>query len=516
MKNTQIFLVLALLLVVPCFCCFADYMETPRTIRIGLEHFGRPNSAVVAPSSGEVELFDFSMKKTIYYGPAAEVAIVAKRGGQMVFKIGGKSITSSSTVSICDGKAMRSISSQKLTIHGAKTVTYRGCLEVNAFGQQLYFVSIVDIEDYLKSVVPAEISVRAPKSAQEAQAIAARTYAIRNIDRHTKKDNYNLCDSIHCQAYLGTTKEDEPSNNAIKSTVGQILVFNNEPANTVYHSNCGGYIISSQAAWGGKAVPYLIGHYDGLKGYRPFCDYGREHLKKNPKFTLPPKAKKLVVGVMPTKDKRKVHDNYGHRVGMCQDGAIGMSLIGYGCGSILGFYYPKTRIVTLNYAKKDYNAKKVKAQETGVLVAKADVTEIKKKDTASEDTKPTAKDTAKPEVASQTTMVAASTTASSTVASESFDAKSALEAIRAKASQSDNGDGLEIKDEATAAKDDETIGNELSLVEIETVSRKTGLIQVIKQISKSKPISTSLAIRKHYWMSIEPITSEDIVIRRRK
>ena len=59
----------------------------------------------------------------------------------------------------------------------------------------------------VKSVVPAEISVRAPKSAQEAQAIAARTYAIRNIDRHTKKDNYNLCDSIHCQAYLGTTKE---------------------------------------------------------------------------------------------------------------------------------------------------------------------------------------------------------------------------------------------------------------------------------------------------------------------
>lgn len=339
-------------------CCLyadSDYLNTPRTIRVGLELVGKPSSTTVTPSSGILELFDLGKQKTLFSGKASEVKITGKKGGNMNFVIDGKTYTASNSVSISEMRKGTPAIKSLLSIISAKgkKYTYRGSFEVRCFGQQLYFINIVDIEDYLKSVVPSEISIRAPKSAQEAQAIAARTYAVRNIDRHTKKEDFNVCDTVHCQAYFGISKEVETANSGIKSTCGQILVYDNSPANTVYHSNCGGYIISSQAAWGGKGVPYLIGHYDGVKGDKPFCDYGRNFQSKQPQLTLPKKSKKLVIGVTDTLSKKKVHANFGHRVGMCQDGAIGMSIIGYNCGNILGFYYPLTKIVTLKYAGKD-------------------------------------------------------------------------------------------------------------------------------------------------------------------
>ena len=53
---------------------------------------------------------------------------------------------------------------------------------------------------------------------------------------------------------------------------------------------------------------------------------------------------------MSAKSKTSTHKNFGHRVGMCQDGAIGMAAIGYNSRQILAFYYPGTKLATMRYA----------------------------------------------------------------------------------------------------------------------------------------------------------------------
>jgi peptidoglycan hydrolase-like amidase len=211
-------------------------------------------------------------------------------------------------------------------------------------------VNVVDIEDYLKSVVPSEIFNRAPDTALQAQTIAARTYAIRNLNRHSAKDKFQLCDKVHCQVYSGMAREIKATTRAVNETAGKILIYDNQPANTVYHSNCGGYIIDSRAAWKGAAVPYLIGHYDGISGQKPFCYYGK--LIKTNRFSgkLPKQQKRITIGKRKANARTATHKNFGHRVGMCQDGAIGMAAIGYSSRQIMAFYYPGTKMATMRYA----------------------------------------------------------------------------------------------------------------------------------------------------------------------
>ena len=346
-----------------------NYLYTPRIIRIGLDLVGSPEKSYITTSNGFIEITDISKKKKLFNGKASKLTITARSGGNIHLSINEQSFTASSPVAISNRNPRSETIS--LTPPPKKVKTYRGILEVRCQAQRLHWVNLVDMEDYLKSVVPSEISTRAPTAAIEAQTIAARTYAVRNIDRHTKKENYNLCDTVHCQAYFGVSKEEQHLNSAIKATEGKILVFADSPANTVYHSNCGGYIISSQTAWGGQNVPYLIGHFDGIKGQKSFCEYGKLYLSRQPNITLPEKSKRLVIGVTSNNSKKKTHNNYGHRVGMCQDGAMGMALIGYSCSNILGFYYPKTKIETLAYAAKNTTNKFAPTKVTSLAELKS-------------------------------------------------------------------------------------------------------------------------------------------------
>ncbi|MEL6166447.1 MAG: SpoIID/LytB domain-containing protein, partial [Cyanobacteria bacterium J06628_3] len=74
-------------------------------------------------------------------------------------------------------------------------------LQPNAYGTYS-LVNNVPLETYLRGVVPYEIGAKAPQAAMEAQAIIARTYALRNL-RRFEVDNYQLCADTHCQVYYG-------------------------------------------------------------------------------------------------------------------------------------------------------------------------------------------------------------------------------------------------------------------------------------------------------------------------
>ncbi|MFW6389614.1 MAG: SpoIID/LytB domain-containing protein, partial [Halanaerobiales bacterium] len=127
---------------------------------------------------------------------------------------------------------------------------YRGIIEVYPVSKDSFnIINIINMEEYLFSVVPAEIPAWWPKEALKTQSIAARSYALANINRH-KQEGYNLCDSVHCAAYNGVKWEHKNTTNAVLATRGEVGQFKGNNIDAVFSSNSGGYSESSAEIWG--------------------------------------------------------------------------------------------------------------------------------------------------------------------------------------------------------------------------------------------------------------------------
>ncbi len=151
------------------------------------------------------------------------------------------------------------VGSTKITvIVGGQKYRYRGNIEVainKKDKKRLEVINIVGIEEYLYGVLKREISPQWPMEVLKAQAIAARTYALFNMNKYAD-DGYNLCASTNSQAYGGVNHEDPLTNKAVDETRGLIMVYEGKPINAVYHSDSGGYTEDSENVWG-NYVPYL-------------------------------------------------------------------------------------------------------------------------------------------------------------------------------------------------------------------------------------------------------------------
>lgn len=128
-------------------------------------------------------------------------------------------------------------------------------IQPNAYGNYT-LVNKVDIETYLRGVVPHEIGSNVPSAAAEAQTIIARTYALRNT-RRFQADNYELCATTHCQVYYGLTGTSPISDKAIRLTKGLVLTYNNELVDALYSSTSGGITSNFSDVWNGDNRPYL-------------------------------------------------------------------------------------------------------------------------------------------------------------------------------------------------------------------------------------------------------------------
>ncbi|MCC5652508.1 SpoIID/LytB domain-containing protein [Nostoc sp. XA013] len=128
-------------------------------------------------------------------------------------------------------------------------------LQPNAYGTYT-LVNQVPLETYLRGVVPYEIGTDAPTAALEAQAILARTYALRNLRRFAA-DNYQLCADTHCQVYYGLNGAAAKTDRAIASTRGKVVTYKNELVDALYSSTTGGVTASFSDVWNGDDRPYL-------------------------------------------------------------------------------------------------------------------------------------------------------------------------------------------------------------------------------------------------------------------
>ncbi len=137
---------------------------------------------------------------------------------------------------------------------------------------RLALINVLPLEMYLSRVLPAEM---APShftlEALKAQAVVARTWALKNLRRH-QRYGYNFCDGPHCQVYQGRKVISLRCERAVKMTQGEVLAYQGRLAEAFYHSTCGGNTAFIEEVWGSQPQPYLARVQDHWKpGYRPYC-----------------------------------------------------------------------------------------------------------------------------------------------------------------------------------------------------------------------------------------------------
>lgn len=175
-------------------------------------------------------------------------------------------------------------------------------------------IEVLELEDYVKGVVPQEIGYSFPDEAIKAQAIAARTYAIRWV---TYRDE-PICDTIWCQVY---GEERYPNvDSLVDDTAGVVALYEDEIIEALYFASSGGYTQDAESVWG-NYVDYLVAVpclENALCTNQ--CDIWPETTCN-------------------VEDTDCCYGRYGHGVGMSQRGAQAMAMCGYSHMEILTHYY---------------------------------------------------------------------------------------------------------------------------------------------------------------------------------
>ncbi|HBN83128.1 MAG TPA: stage II sporulation protein D [Clostridiales bacterium] len=148
-------------------------------------------------------------------------------------------------------------------------------VKIKVWAHEAQKVVEMDLEDYLLGVVAAEMPAAFEQEALNAQAVAARTYAVARLKGlYVAKDGYHpdtpICtDPSHCQGYktkeqmsevwgkFSTSRYWKKIQSSVEETIGQVITYKEEITNPVYHSNAGGITESASDVWG-TPVPYLV------------------------------------------------------------------------------------------------------------------------------------------------------------------------------------------------------------------------------------------------------------------
>jgi stage II sporulation protein D len=284
----------------------------------------------------------------------------------------------------------------------ASTVrTYDDDLEIKLSPDktQLVLVNKVGLDSYIAGVVQSESGKSNNPEYYKLQSILCRTYFLSQLNRHVI-EGFEVCDDVHCQAYLSRATE-KRIKDAVIATTGQVVVDNDLNLITAaFHSNCGGETCNSEDVWSLK-TPYLRAVKDTFCIHKVHANWKRIITLNDWKTYLNTKGKKsnninfqlgmmeclkqgsertayyvdgdFKLSVKTIRNDFKLKSayflielkndsiifngkGYGHGVGLCQEGAMEMSKQKYSYLDILRFYYREVNVVDLellNYFKQE-------------------------------------------------------------------------------------------------------------------------------------------------------------------
>jgi stage II sporulation protein D len=148
---------------------------------------------------------------------------------------------------------------------------YRGQILVDVPGKKLRAINVLPLEQYLYGVVPAEMPSTWLPAALEAQAVAARSYALAGRKAAAPFDVYA---DGRSQAYLGASAETPAGRQAVDVTAGEVLLYGGDVADTLFSSSTGGQTQSASDAFGPPGRPYLVSVEDPYDKISPYHDWG--------------------------------------------------------------------------------------------------------------------------------------------------------------------------------------------------------------------------------------------------
>ena len=173
---------------------------------------------------------------------------------------------------------------------------YRGTLQLVSCPKngKFYIVNEIELEEYLKGVVPNEMPVSFGLEALKAQAVAARNYVL--SPRVKANPNYDVVDSVASQVYFGADTEKELSNRAVYETSGIVALYGWNLILAQYSSTAGGYTESFANAFSDPVTkkfpsdekPYLVAKpdYDDFKPLNNEEDAIEFYTKKHKSFDI--------------------------------------------------------------------------------------------------------------------------------------------------------------------------------------------------------------------------------------
>lgn len=135
--------------------------------------------------------------------------------------------------------------------------SYEGILEIHRGSSGLYIVNEVALETYLKYVVPSEMPSDYPQEALKAQAVCARTYAVRQMQEESLKEyGADVDDTVSYQVYNNIGRQ-ETTDLAVDETAGEIICWNHEPIQAYFFSTSCGFTSSDEVWTDGTPAEYL-------------------------------------------------------------------------------------------------------------------------------------------------------------------------------------------------------------------------------------------------------------------
>lgn len=206
-----------------------------------------------AEAQEQAEALGGTVVGTSAYG----VSVVKTGTAQVLFQFDSETNDKGNSLTV-----MPIATSEKKPVTWFKGNKYYGAFHYRRVaGGNLTVSNLVELDDYANCVCSREMANSWPLEALKAQAVCARTYYETNLGKH--KD-FDICATVHCQAYHGMGLTNARTEQAAAETAGLRAWYNDKPARTYYYASNGGGSEDIRNVWsgGGSDLPYLRGVVD--------------------------------------------------------------------------------------------------------------------------------------------------------------------------------------------------------------------------------------------------------------
>lgn len=211
----------------------------------------------------------FTGVKELYFKYQGETVHVTVSRNKVKFEAGGNSTEDISREFNSDEGGCLAVAADTKTLGKA---CYPGSILFRNTNGKLDAINSVDVEDYLRGVVPYEIGKLDSSriEALKAQAVAARTYAYKHFNSR-ESVGFDVYADTKDQVYKGLESATPLTDAAVKATAGVVMTYGGEFIIAYYHSTCGG-ITETLATWNRADLPYLKSVPDRRPNGKPWCD----------------------------------------------------------------------------------------------------------------------------------------------------------------------------------------------------------------------------------------------------